>query len=202
VAQRALMSTGARSVWLIWTAMRTASPSAISSTPTRSLPRAGRQSGSRTGRRGMWRSTLRRVGPRRAVVLGRNTSDPARWKRYRGGTAGDLWIDQQRGRGSFRRLLVYPATSPRRCGLGTGCGSSATMRESATSTPVFPTAPTCAATPITASTAPAARRPTVGASSTSTPLRSGATTPHVTRPPPSKSTCAAHGAALSPVRVR
>jgi tricorn protease len=36
-------------------------------------------------------------------VIGRNTADPARWKRYKGGTAGHLWIDEQ-GHGQFRRM--------------------------------------------------------------------------------------------------
>ena len=52
-------------------------------------------------------------GPGQARVIGRNTADPARWKRYRGGTAGHLWIDAQ-GSGSYRRMteLKGNITSP------------------------------------------------------------------------------------------
>ena len=39
------------------------------------------------------------------ILIGRNTTDLARWKRYRGGTAGKLWIDQE-GSGQFRPLLA------------------------------------------------------------------------------------------------
>ena len=52
-------------------------------------------------------------GPGNARVIGRNTADPARWKRYRGGTAGHLWIDAQ-GSGQYRRMteLKGNITSP------------------------------------------------------------------------------------------
>jgi len=52
-------------------------------------------------------------GPGRIRVIGRNTADPARWKRYRGGTAGHLWIDAE-GTGNYRRMteLAGNITSP------------------------------------------------------------------------------------------
>ncbi len=43
-------------------------------------------------------------GPQKGVVIGRNTADPARWKRYRGGTVGEIWIDPEE-QGNFRKLL-------------------------------------------------------------------------------------------------
>lgn len=43
-------------------------------------------------------------GPNGGVVIGRNIGEPARWKRYRGGTAGYLWCDAC-GDGNFQRLL-------------------------------------------------------------------------------------------------
>src|ERR1700681_3700 len=43
------------------------------------------------------------VAPRGGTLIGRNAIDPARWKRYRGGTAGHLWVDA-RGDGEYVRI--------------------------------------------------------------------------------------------------
>lgn len=43
-------------------------------------------------------------GPAGGVLIGRNTVDPARWKRYKGGTAGVFWIDRK-GKGKFEKFL-------------------------------------------------------------------------------------------------
>ncbi|MBN1880121.1 PDZ domain-containing protein [bacterium] len=43
-------------------------------------------------------------GPRGGMVLGRFGREPAHWKRYKGGRAGEVWIDIE-GNGQFHRLL-------------------------------------------------------------------------------------------------
>lgn len=43
-------------------------------------------------------------GPDGGQVVGRHTTDIARWKRYRGGLTGDLWVDPE-GDGAWRQLI-------------------------------------------------------------------------------------------------
>ncbi len=56
-------------------------------------------------------------GPQGGVVIGRNIGEPARWKRYRGGTAGYLWCDVD-GSGEFRRLLRLVGNMASPCWTG------------------------------------------------------------------------------------
>ncbi len=54
-------------------------------------------------------STLK-YGPGKSRLLGRNLGNPARWKRYRGGTAGTLWVDKT-GTNNFKEILTKLKTN-------------------------------------------------------------------------------------------
>ncbi len=57
------------------------------------------------------------VAPGGRVAIGRNNTDPARWKRYRGGTAGDIWVDAE-GHGDFHRLIALKGNLARPMWIG------------------------------------------------------------------------------------
>lgn len=56
-------------------------------------------------------------GPQGALVLGRPTTDSAYWKRYRGGTRGMLWIDEN-GQGAFHKFALDNANIVTPQGIG------------------------------------------------------------------------------------
>ncbi|HTI19794.1 MAG TPA: S41 family peptidase [Kutzneria sp.] len=56
-------------------------------------------------------------GPDGRVVVGRNTADPARWKRYRGGLAGELWTASTVD-GPLTPLLSLPGNLANPCWVG------------------------------------------------------------------------------------
>ena len=62
-------------------------------------------------------------GPGGRRLIGRNTIDPARWKRYRGGTAGHLWVESAACDGQFRRMSELPGNLTSPMWLGTGAAA-------------------------------------------------------------------------------
>lgn len=64
-------------------------------------------------------------GPEGQMLLGRNTKDPSHWKRYRGGQAGEFWLDPRpsgpdrfASAGQFRRLKTPPGNCSSPCWVG------------------------------------------------------------------------------------
>ncbi|MBV8373996.1 MAG: PDZ domain-containing protein [Candidatus Eremiobacteraeota bacterium] len=65
----------------------------------------GRESGAPPRELRLGHARAMSVDPRGRVAIGRNASDPARWKRYRGGTSGEIWFADA-PHGNFKRLTL------------------------------------------------------------------------------------------------
>ena len=55
--------------------------------------------------------------PDGGILIGRFGADPARWKRYRGGRSGQLWVDPE-GSGDFQPLTPAPGDLHAPCWIG------------------------------------------------------------------------------------
>src|SRR6266536_4073213 len=86
-------------------------------------------------------------GPQGGVVIGRNTNEFSRWKRYRGGTAGHLWCDPI-GSGTFERLLRLGGNITNPCWVGERIYFLSDHDGIGTCTRVLLLARTCASIPI------------------------------------------------------
>ena len=52
-----------------------------------------------------------KIKGKKATVIGRNALNNSRWKRYRGGMTGEIWVDKQ-NEGNFKRLLTNISGNP------------------------------------------------------------------------------------------
>ena len=107
--------------------------------------------------------SFQRNGP--GVVIGRNSFDPARWKRYRGGRTGSLWIDRT-GDGEFEELVRLAGNLADPMWIGRRIYFLSDHEGVGNIYSVTPPVPVSSDTPGTVTSTPGSRRPTVAGWST------------------------------------